>query len=222
MPSTQELTERQRQVLDFIIRSLHERGSPPTIREISVHLNLHSPRTVQKHLLALNRKGFIQLHPRQSRGIELTRKVLSRSVGGVVQVPIIGKVAAGQPILAEESVEDTLLVDSSLLEGKEEVFALRVKGDSMKDKGVLDGDVVLIRPQPTAQRGDIVCVLIQGYEAEATLKGFFPETSHVTFQPANREYQPIIIPKHSNIEWRIIGKMVGLIRKGEQRMSDWK
>jgi len=139
-----------------------------------------------------------------------------------VQVPIIGKVAAGQPILAEESVEDTLLVDSSLLEGKEEVFALRVKGDSMKDKGVLDGDVVLIRPQPTAQRGDIVCVLIQGYEAEATLKGFFPETSHVTFQPANREYQPIIIPKHSNIEWRIIGKMVGLIRKGEQRMSDWK
>lgn len=199
------LTARQRQALDFIVAASVERGRPPTIREMGEALGISSTNGVRYLLKVLARKGYIRRRPHLSRGIELLR---GPGPGYLRSVPLVGRVSAGQPILAQENIEDFFFLDSSFL-ASGEVFALRVQGESMRDVGILDGDIVFARQQPTAQRGDIVVALIG---EEATVKRFYPENGRVRLEPANPAFGPIIVEEDAP-GFRIAGKVVGLIRK---------
>jgi len=199
------LTGRQRQALDFIVRATGERGCPPTIREIGDALGISSTNGVRYVLQALVRKGYIRRRPLVSRGIEV---VAGRPRGHMVTVPLVGRVAAGEPILAEENIEDFFFLDSSFLTSGQ-VFALRVQGESMKDVGILDGDIVFARQQSTAEKGEIVVALIG---EEATVKRFYPENGRVRLEPANPDYGPIVVDKKAP-GFRVAGKVVGLIRR---------
>lgn len=199
------LTNRQRQALDFIARSAGERGYPPTIREIGDALNISSTNGVRYLLSALTQKGYIRRRPHVSRGIEL---VAGRPGGHLQTVPLVGQVAAGEPVLAQENIEDFFFLDSSFLTSGQ-VFALRVQGESMRDVGIFSGDIVFARQQPTAEKGEIVVALIGD---EATVKLFYPENGRVRLEPANPDYGPIVVEKDAP-GFRIAGKVVGLIRK---------
>lgn len=203
------LTERQRHIYEFIVARIQEGGSPPTIREIGERFSISSTNGVRATLTALTKKGYIRRKPLLSRGIELTDYVATAAGSPAAKhIPIVGKVAAGDPILAVEHVEGTLAVDSSLVPA-EDVFALRVRGDSMTGAGILDGDYVLAHQQPAANRGDIVVAIIGD---EATVKRYFPEGARVRLMPENPEHSPIVLDRFSP-EFRIAGKVVGLIRK---------
>ena len=214
----EKLSRRQRQALDYIVSTIREQGYPPTVREIAEKLSLASTNAARKHLLTLQRKGYLKVHPFRSRGIELTESGARLAVIGASRIPVIGRIAAGSPVLATENWEGSLVLDQELGKG-EGLFALQVRGDSMKEAGILDGDYAIVKSQPTADPGEIVAVLIQDIEPEATLKGYFPRKDQVVFEPANRKFKPIAIPKKSDIEWRILGKVVGIVRKGVVRMT---
>jgi repressor LexA len=199
------LTNRQKQALDFITRTADEMGCPPTIREIGTALGISSTNGVRYLLNALTQKGYIHRRPHVSRGIEL---IASRPSGHMMTIPLVGQVAAGEPILAQENIEDFFFLDSSFLTSGQ-VFALRIQGDSMKDMGIFDGDIVFARQQPMAERGEIVVALIGD---EATVKRFYPENGRVRLEPANPDYGPIVVEKNAP-GFRIAGKVVGLIRK---------
>ncbi len=199
------LTSRQKQALDVIVASTRERGYPPTIREMGSALGINSTNGVRHLLRALAQKGYICRRPHVSRGIELVGSARS---DGLRAVPLVGRVAAGLPVLAEENIEDFFFLDSSFLTSGE-VFALRVKGESMRDAGILNGDIVFARQQPWAQKGDIVVALIGD---EATVKRFYPENGRVRLEPANSSYGPIIVEKDAP-GFHIAGKVVGLIRR---------
>lgn len=192
------LTERQRRVFDYLVEFLQERGYPPTLSEIAQKLGL-SRVGAMKHLLALERKGYIR-RSRRARDIELIGLPKSRGV------PILGRVPAGEPLLAVENIEGMLAIDSTIAKGKN-LFLLRVKGDSMVQAGILDGDLVLVRPQSTVEDGEIVVALI---EDEATVKRFFREPHGIRLQPENPTLKPIIIEEG---DVRIVGKVIGLFRK---------
>ncbi|MFH1008076.1 MAG: transcriptional repressor LexA [Candidatus Latescibacterota bacterium] len=204
-----ELTERQREIYDFIADTIVQQGLPPTIREVGAEFGITSTNGVRATLEALEKKGYIKRHHSRSRGIELTdfveRKLLMSEVRNV---PILGRVAAGAPILAVENVEGTLAVDRSLV-ASEEVFALRVHGDSMINAGILDGDFVFAHHQSQALRGDIVVAVIG---EEATVKRYFPEEKRVVLMPENESYEPIVVDDFLE-DFRIAGKVVGLMRK---------
>jgi repressor LexA len=186
------LTRRQQEVLSGIRAILQETGHPPTVRELGERLGLRSSCTVQRHLEALERKGFIHRNPTKARTIEITRgpKPLSREAadGGLVSLPIVGLVTAGQPILAVENVEDSLALPRALVDG--DCFVLRVRGDSMINAGLYDGDFAVVKPQSHANNGDIVVALL---EDEATIKRFFRESGQVRLQPENPAYPPIVV-----------------------------
>ncbi|MFQ5867132.1 MAG: transcriptional repressor LexA [bacterium] len=192
---TEKLTLRQKEVLDFILERLHILGSPPTIREIARHFGFSSTGSPRVHLRALARKGYLRLNPQISRGIE----VLAQAVG----IPIVGRVKAGGPDLAVEDVEGYLDL-SRVFPHEENIFALRVKGDSMVGAGIMDGDLAIVRRQPSAEEGEIVVALIG---EEATVKCFFKESQGVRLEPANPSYEPIL-----SKEAIIVGKVIGLIR----------
>jgi repressor LexA len=203
------LTDRQQQIYNFIVSKIQSDGSPPTIREIGERFGIASTNGVRATLTALTKKGYINRKPLLSRGIELTDYVEKAAVSYKTQdIPILGKVAAGEPILAVENVEGTLAVDSSFVPTKE-VFALRVRGESMRDAGILNGDYVLARQQPTANRGDIVVAVIG---EEATVKRYYPEGARIRLMPENPSYDPIVVNRYSP-DFRIAGKVVGLIRR---------
>ena len=207
----ENLTQRQRQVLELIRRHLKTEGAPPTIRELKEGLKLKSLRGVTVHLDALVRKGAIQ-RSRQARGIRLVGLMDEMSPdensGEVVYLPVLGRIAAGAPILAEQHFEERLAVDPRWVPGPG-CFAVRVHGESMIGAGIHDGDYVVVRPQPTADNGQIVAVLIEG---EATVKRFYLERGRVRLQPENPAVEPMFIhPKDKSI--RILGKVVGLFRK---------
>jgi repressor LexA len=199
------LTARQKQALDVILESVRERGCPPTIRELGDALGINSTNGVRYLLRALVQKGYIRRRPHVSRGIEL---LAGAHPVGLRAVPLVGRVAAGLPVLAQENIEDFFFLDSSFLTSGE-VFALRVEGESMRDAGILDGDVVFARQQPSAQKGDIVVALIGD---EATVKRYYPENGRVRLEPANSSFGPIIVERDTP-GFRIAGKVVGLIRK---------
>ncbi|HYO68700.1 MAG TPA: transcriptional repressor LexA, partial [Archangium sp.] len=185
----EELTERQREILAFIVKETESRGFPPTIREIGEEMDIRSTNGVNDHLKALERKGYLTRGEQQSRSLvptKRTRLLLGLGVkkeSGLIEIPLLGKVAAGAPLLAQENVEDSVRIDSFLLGGQgREVFALRVKGNSMIDDGIFDGDYLFVRKTPQAQAGDIVVALI---EDEATVKRYYPEGERIRFQPAN-------------------------------------
>jgi repressor LexA len=188
----EELTRRQQEVLAGIRIVFQETGYPPTVRELGERLGLRSSCTVQRHLEALERKGFIRRNPTKARTIEITRgfKPVSRSAadGGLVSLPVVGTVTAGQPILAIENCEDNIALPKSLVQD-ENCFALRVRGNSMINAGLFDGDLAVVKKQENADNGDIVVAMI---DDEATIKRFYKENGRYRLQPENSTLEPII------------------------------
>lgn len=204
------LTERQRQVLQFIKEEIHKRGYPPSVREIGEAIGLSSSSTVHGHLARLEEKGYIRRDPTKPRAIEVLDDE-PKAAKRVVNVPVIGRVTAGQPILAVENIEDHFPLPADFLRGDEEhgVFFLTVQGDSMIEAGILDGDYVLVRRASTARNGEIVVAQVPGPDdLEATVKRFFKEADHIRLQPENRNMEPIRVK-----ECTILGKVIGLVRR---------
>jgi repressor LexA len=199
-----QLTPRQRTIYEFLSTTIREKGYAPSISEIGQRFKISSTRGVFDHLQALERKGYIKRVGK--RAIEIVSQSGRSALPEAKEIPIVGRVRAGAPILAEENIDGFLPVASDLARGKE-TFALRVKGDSMIEDGILDGDLVIIRRQDGANDGDIVCALI---ENEATLKRFHRKGNEITLKPANKNYDPIVVSKG---EFRILGKATGVIRK---------
>jgi len=197
-----DLTKRQKEIFDFIRRYLRKYGYPPTVREIGQALGLHSPSTVHAHLAKLEQIGLLRRDPSKPRAIEVmvgkARKVLSGP-----GVPLVGNVAAGEPILAEENIEDYYEVPS-VIGGESGDYILQVRGDSMKDAGILEGDFVVVRPADGAKNGEIVVALLG---EEATVKRYFRERDTIRLQPENKAHKPI---RSRNVE--LLGRVVGVFR----------
>src|SRR3954471_13827184 len=212
-----ELTDRQREILNFIVKETEVRGFPPTIREIGEEMDIRSTNGVNDHLKALERKGYLNRGEQQSRSLVPTKR--ARMVLGlgqkkdpdIIEVPVLGKVAAGAPLLAVQNMEDSVRIDSFFLGGNgKEVFALRVKGESMIEDGIFDGDYLFVRKAPSASSGDIVVALI---EDEATVKRYYPEGDRIRFQPANAKMEPIYVRRAEFRSTMILGLVVGVYRK---------
>ncbi len=217
----QGLTQRQHQVLDFIRQSIAQRGYPPTLREIGAHMGIRSTNGVNDHLRALERKGYLTREDMKSRalrpcGLDASEAGTAADDGvssegaDVIEIPVLGRVAAGAPILAEENLIDTVHVGRGMLRGAQQVFGLRVKGDSMIDAGILNGDYIFVRKQATADRGDIVVALIND---EATVKYYYPERDYVRFQPANSQMAPILVRASDFRPTMILGVVAGVFRR---------
>jgi repressor LexA len=199
------MTDRQREILDFITRSIGKRGYPPTLREIGSHFGIKSTNGVNDHLRALEKKGYLHREDLKSRAL---RPIVS--TGQTVEVPVLGKVAAGQPLLATRNYEDTVKVDRFFVGQHREVFALRVKGESMIEDGIFDGDYVFVKKQLQANPGETVVVMI---EDEATVKRYYPEGETIRFQPANASMEPILVRKRDFKSVNILGIVIGVYRK---------
>ena len=232
------LTLRQQEILDFITASIVERGFPPTLREIGEHFQIRSTNGVNDHLKALEKKGHLRREDLKSRAMRPTNMIPGhpnmtpvgdgadiiplrpRAGTGTLEmaaldddlcdVPILGRVAAGQPILAIEHAEDTVRVDRMLIGNHRGVFGLRIVGESMIEDGIFDGDYVFVKKTPTARDGEIVVAMIEG---EATVKRYYPEGDSIRFQPANANMSPIIVRKADFKSVDIIGIVVGVYRK---------
>lgn len=211
----QGLTARQEQVLSFIRQSIQDRGYPPTLREIGAHMGIKSTNGVNDHLRALERKGYLTREDMKSRALrpcdmDLGQKPKNNnSDETIVEVPILGRVAAGLPLYAEEHMLDTVRIDQSLLKSGE-IFGLRVTGDSMIDAGIMSGDYVFVRKQAVAERGDIVVALIGD---EATVKRYYPERDYIRFQPENRTMAPILVRATDFKPTMLLGVVVGVFRR---------
>ena len=206
------LTPRQRQIWDFLVDYGEQHGYPPTVREIGEAVGLASPSTVHAHLANLERAGLLRRDPTKPRALELIgreRSGASRPTPETHVLPLVGQIAAGGPMLAEESIEGYLGVPEPLARGGDE-FILRVRGDSMVNAGILNGDYVVVRRQQDAQNGDVVVALAGGDEAadEATVKRYFREANGVRLQPENDALEPIRTP-----HVRILGKVIGVFRR---------
>jgi repressor LexA len=225
------LTDRQLEVLRFIARQIEDIGYPPTIREIGEALDIRSTNGVNDHLKALERKGYLTRDPVKSRALiptDQAREVLGDASGAgrsnvipfakgvpkitprLVEIPIVGRVAAGQPILAQERIEDTVQVDAFLLGTNKKVYGLRVQGDSMIGDGILPGDYVFVKKQLHAQDGEIVVAMI---DDEATVKRVYFEGDRVRFQPSNPRMAPIYVRESDFRSTMILGVVVGVYRK---------
>jgi len=197
------LTSRQKEIYDFVLKSIREKGYAPSIPEIGARFNIASTNGVSDHLKALEKKGYIRRAGK--RAIEVLSTLGKPALTAMRDIPILGRVAAGKPFLSEENVEGLLTITDDMASGK--LFALQVKGDSMIDAGILDGDRVIVKQQGTAENGEIVCALIEG---EATLKRFYKKDGVITLKAENEKYKPITV---SQGDFRIVGRVVGLMRK---------
>ena len=205
------LTGRQQQILDFLLDYVERHGYPPTVREIGEAVGLASPSTVHAHLANLERAGFLRRDPTKPRALELLggrKRAEAVEQPGVERLPLVGEIAAGGPLLAEENVEEHVAVPELLAHGGAD-FLLRVKGDSMVNAGILDGDLVVVRRQDTARDGEIVVALAGDDESadEATVKRFYREAGRVRLQPENDALEPIYAA-----HVKILGKVVGVLR----------
>ena len=225
---TEPLTERQEKILSFIKKSIQDQGYPPTIREIGEHFGIRSTNGVNDHLKALERKGYLMRGELKSRALSVIdggksggssprfarigrRELSPAGSGDIVEIPVVGKVAAGAPILAQENITDHVRIDSMLIgDTGKKVFALRVAGDSMIGDGIFDGDYIFVRKQLQANTGEIVVAMI---EEEATVKRFYPEGERIRFQPSNPRLKPIYVNREDFRETQIIGVVVGVYRK---------
>lgn len=201
----QKLTKRQQQVLDVIHRSIEREGYPPTIREIGAKLSIKSTNAVNDHLKALERKGYLNRSESKSRAL-----VPVDTHEDMVEVPLLGRIAAGTPILAVENREDTVRIDRFFLGRSKEVFALRVVGQSMIGDGIHDGDFIFVRKQQHGATGEIVVAWIDG---EATVKRYYPEGDRIRFQPSNPAMEPIYVAASDFRETQILGVVIGIYRK---------
>jgi repressor LexA len=207
-----EISERQKEILQCIINKVKESGYPPTVREIAATVKLHSAATIHAHLTKLEKLGYIKRDPEKPRAIEVMHSIYNpdedlphRSEQNVVLIPVIGTIAAGTPVLAEENIEDYFPVSSDFVRGTSKVFILKVKGDSMVNAGILDKDYIVIRKQETAMNGEIVAVLL---EDEATVKRFFKKANSIKLMPENDFMEPIEVK-----DAKILGKVIGVVRK---------
>ncbi len=203
----EDLTQKQIEILLYIKAEVQRKGYPPSVRELCKGVNLKSTSSVHNHLEKIEAKGYIRKDPTKPRAIEILDRnddflLISKKT---MDVPILGKVTAGTPILAVENIEDTYPVPIEMVEGHD-VFMLKIQGESMIDAGILDGDLVLVQKQSSAINGDIVVALLE--EEEATVKRFFKEKSIVRLQPENQAMEPILTKDVS-----ILGKVIGLYRK---------
>ncbi len=226
----QPLTERQEAILEFIRHSIRERGYPPTLREIGAQMNIRSTNGVSDHLRALERKGYLRREDMKSRALRpTTPDARVRVVDGdgeepaydihldnepannVMNIPLVGRVAAGPLTFAAQNVEQQIMMDPSLLRGASggETFALRVRGDSMIEAGIHEGDILFVRRQEAANRAEIVVALVGD---EATVKRYFPERDHIRLQPENKRLAPIYVRRTELNGFRILGVVVGLFR----------
>ncbi|MBK8941739.1 MAG: transcriptional repressor LexA [Polyangiaceae bacterium] len=231
----QGLTDRQQQVLKYIQDSITDRGYPPTLREIGAHMGIRSTNGVNDHLRALERKGYLSREDMKSRALRplnVPANLLSSAAQGaeatndslpaagmissedLLEIPMLGRIAAGAPILAQENVESIRRVDRDMIRGSgasgKDIFALRVQGDSMIEAGILSGDTIFVRKQSTANRGEIVCALIGD---EATVKYYFPERDYIRFQPANSSMAPILVRASDFKPTMLLGIVVGVFRR---------
>src|SRR5574341_389549 len=197
------LTDRQKAIYDFLLKTIREKGFAPSIPEIGRQFKIASTNGVSDHLKALEKKGYIRRVGK--RAIEIANTLGKAVLTATREVPVLGRVPAGKPFLSDENTDGLLSIPSDMASGK--LFALQVKGDSMIGAGILDGDRVIVKQQGTAENGEIVCALIDG---EATLKRFYKKDGVVTLRAENDKYRPITV---SGGEFRIAGKVVGLLRK---------
>ena len=197
------LTSRQKAIYDFLLKTIREKGFAPSIHEIGKRFRIASTNGVSDHLKALEKKGYIRRVGK--RAIEIVNSLGKAVLSPTLDVPVLGKVSAGKPLLSEENIEGYVTVPEEMGGGK--TFALEVKGDSMIGAGILDGDRVIVKQQGAAENGEIVCAVIDG---EATLKRFFKKDGVVTLKAENEKYAPIVV---SDGEFRIAGRVVGLLRK---------
>jgi repressor LexA len=204
--ASQRLTKRQQEIWEFLVEYVEAHGYPPTVREIGEHVGLASPSTVHAHLANLERAGLIKRDPTKPRALELSGRAHREPT--MKALPLVGQIAAGGPLLAEQNIDAYLSVPEPLSRGGDE-FLLRVRGDSMVEAGILEGDFVVVRRQQEARDGDIVVALVGDDESadEATVKRFFRENGRVRLQPENQAYEPIYA---SHVQ--ILGKVIGVFR----------
>ncbi|MGI9666493.1 MAG: transcriptional repressor LexA [Acidimicrobiia bacterium] len=208
MPDPSTLTERQREILELIRSTVASRGYPPSVREIGDAVGLSSPSTVHSHLSTLADEGFIRRDPTKPRAIEVVQDdgAIPISRAAIRDVPLVGHIAAGSPILAEEDIEEVYPLPTELV-GTDPVFMLRIRGDSMINVGIYDGDYVVVQKQPTARNGQIVAALVEG--EEATVKTFMRTDTAVTLVPENDVYEPMVFAE--GVE--ILGVIVAVLRR---------
>lgn len=212
------LKDREEQILRFMAEEIRLKGYPPTVREICSALDIKSTSTAHKDLANLERKGYIEKDPSKPRALRVKTpddysenddmsviSTLNSMEEEIIQIPVVGRVAAGMPILAEENIEDVFPIPARHVRGDN--FMLKVKGESMIEAGIFDGDYILVRQQETANNGDIVVALVDGFETEATVKTFYKEEGHIRLQPENSSMSPIILH-----DVRIAGLVKGVFR----------
>ena len=201
----EKLTDRQKEVLDYIKSYVASHGYPPAVREIGKALGLNSPATIQSHITALESKGYIRKTNSKYRSLEIvgTNEYINENI---VDVPLLGKITAGSPIEAIETPDEYFSLPSYLIPKKEQVFTLKVSGESMINAGIFDGDIVIVQKQSIARNGDIVVAMTM--DNEVTLKTFYKESGYIRLQPENDTMKPIILPNCT-----ILGKAIGLYRK---------
>jgi repressor LexA len=220
---SKKLTDRQAMVLDFIIEHIDGNGFPPTIREIGTHLEIRSTNGVNDHLKALERKGYLirkdaksralkPLYNREGSSLEATALGANEQtlIEDVFDVPVIGRIAAGTPITAVENVSEHLRLGEGLLGVPSDVFGLVVRGESMIDDGILDGDYIFVRKQNNARDGEIVAVMVDG---EATVKRLYREGPSLRLQPANEAMEPIFVHESDGRDASVLGKVIGVFRR---------
>ena len=209
-----QLTDRQEEILNFIQQYLQENGYPPTLREMGKRFDISSTFGVKRHLEALTKKGYLNILSNASRGITITRDEFEspatiniNEINNTSKIPIIGRVAAGSPITAEENIEGSVVIDRSFIKKDDGSFALKVKGDSMIEAGIFEGDLVIISPKANTVNGDIIVARI---EDEVTVKIYENKNQQIRLIPQNKLYKPIVI-KNKN-EFSIVGKVTGVVR----------
>ena len=217
------LKEREQKILDYMRKEIREKGYPPTVREICSALDIKSTSTAHKDIASLVSKGYIKKDPSKPRALMLVdngqdpvhdkasgsgQKNIQDSVSQteVVDIPVVGRIAAGTPILAEQNIEDSFPIPARVV-GSEPNFMLTVRGESMIEAGIMDGDYILVEQQNTARNGDIVVAMVDGFESEATVKTFYREADHIRLQPENSAMSPIIVK-----DVKILGKVKGVFR----------
>ena len=198
-----KITDKQREILEYIRDTILAKGYPPAVREISEAVHLKSTSSVHSHLETLEKNGYIRRDPTKPRTIEILDDDFALTRREMVNVPVVGTVAAGQPILAEENIEDYMPIPVEMLPNKE-VFMLKVKGESMIEAGIFNNDKVIVAKQDTAKNGEMVVALV---EDSATVKTFYKENGHIRLQPENSSMDPIIVD-----DVQILGKVIGLFR----------
>ena len=199
----EQLTDKQQQILEFIKHRILEKGYPPAVREICQAVHLRSTSSVHSHLETLERKCYIRRDPTKPRAIEIIDDDFNLARREIVHIPIVGTITAGEPILAVENIEDYFPMQPDFISSRD-TFMLHVRGESMINAGIMDGDLVIVQQQPTADNGDIVVAMI---DDSATVKRFYKEDGHYRLQPENDAMDPIIVPEVS-----VIGKVIGLYR----------